>query len=320
MKRAICYVVNGSSPLFFEQGGFRSEGRYAIHYGMGLTHLGYDVDIMHAPWNIPRRQVYKTAHITSIPYQDYYDVAFVYSFAQDLNYSGYGKGLLMGISDQDIKDYHKIKDKTTFLVGFKSMLTNPKYNFAKYLPPLFPMPSYSEKFIKCNYQEKDTLIIFINDGVWGEGMKDRTEIRFILDYLSKKYKLKLIVHCKENVSYHPFEAEYIRNIVPYNQLLDKISEADIAILPGVEGGCAMQWDVISLGKPVLTFKCEKDVFECSPISNENIYIDIFSSNEKKRDTIDRLMKDPVDLCERMQELGREIELKNWIEIMKEILE
>ena len=279
MTGSVYIPVENSSQLRLDHlDCLRGEGRVSANIGVGLSMLGYNVYLGNVWWE--ERSVSSNLHYIKGPSPDVYDFAFCYCGFSAIDAVHARKYVLMCFADhcdsaiEFIQRHNLSADQVVICISQWSYYEMVRDSFqpyvTKYLPPVFPIPDFSNKFIDFTYIPPDEEIKLYSQISVNEEVLD-VSVHLIDDVLnamtSMGYKPQLYLQTSDIAKFQGLNGiHHIGHHVPYDVMYSNILRADMGIvffLGSSESGA--QYDFISLGKPILGFiPCHTD-FAYSPL-------------------------------------------------------
>lgn len=349
MKKVLIFITNPiRSPYKNDQyDSFRSEGRYSMNIGFGLSLLGFDVNIVMHEWKPEyNRQIWNNIYLSDYPKYNHYDYILTWSVDQ-LNQISFDNAIFMDWAMIYVNDIYEYIKKTNSKITY----TSPTKYFIKYaeikgikfpiqveyFPALFPIPSINIGFTDYNSNLSNNISINKNKNLkiyiyYNPEKMDIniyvTKQKFIINYFrSKGYKVELFIHTGSRETKSPFEVDKVNFLYEietrYIDIINTVTSSDICIIPGSNSSGPCLADSISLGKPVIFISdshvtTDKDLFgNCIFEYPEYLYY----THESDIDTEKKLelfIKNPKESYDKFKEAHRDINFEIWKEYAKRI--
>lgn len=358
MKKVLIFITNPiRSPYKNDQyDSFRSEGRYSMNIGFGLSLLGFDVNIVMHEWKPEyNRQVWNNVYLSDYPKYNHYDYVLTWSIDQ-LNQISFDNAVFMDWAMIYVNDVYEYIKKNGY-DNKKIAYVSPTKYFIKYaeikgikfpipveyFPALFPIPSINIGFVDYNSKLSDNSlsdIKHINRDITNRNLKiyiyynpEKMDMgryiskqKFIIDYFrSKGYKVELFIHTGSRETKSPFKSDKVNYLYEietrYIDIINAITSSDICIIPGSNSSGPCLADSISLGKPVIFVSdsyvtTDKDLFG-NCIFEYPEYL--YYTQESDIDTEKKLelfIRNPKESYDKFKEAHRDINFENWKEYAK----
>lgn len=337
---------------------FRTEGRFAINIGVGLSLLNFEVYLKNNEWEnkIINDKLY---YINNI--DDNYDYVFTYgNFNDSLAKLKTKKFILMidnKISAKYALDFinrnNILKENVLICCGHLSVYKNlteydsidiNKYNI-KFFPPLFPIPDYHINFKKFNFNLINNEIkVYVQLYMHNTKIIGKYHVEFIKNITiilkESNYDVKLYIQTnKESIDtiknmliYNDMKKE-LKNIVfvephiSYDKIYYYLDMCNIGII--FNSPCS-QYEFISLGKPVIIIipNCAKNIEEdikypkTLPLFDYENKKYIFESDTGNYDSLKKyiinLTSNPKESYDQFKKHINYSEFSTWKNIMNDI--
>lgn len=288
MKTVYIPIMNSGCLRDDHYDNIRTEGRYGSNIGVGLSKIGFHVDLQNRNWS--EKQITENLrYVHRAPDQEY-DFAFTFGSYHLLDGVRAKKYILMFYTAEEkesglkfVEDHDLSVTEILFVNPFKDMFDIMKNDYhpysVKFFPPVFPIPDYSMKFLEFTYLPTDTIKLYsqisVNMAVHNYTPEIVVDILNAIRHTGKKAKLYLQTSDVSKFRGLDDDIIFLDRHVPYNKMYDLINSCDMGLilLSGIQAGAA-QFDFISLGKPILCLlpnlgrptrspllTCVEDIFE-----------------------------------------------------------
>lgn len=349
MKTVIVHPENAYRMFNYDEwDSFRSEGRYPINIGFGLSLLGYDINIVWDRWT--SIQGYKTTwnniKLSQIPLQEYYDIALIFTGPNPhVLKSKFGKCVYMGYQSEHMRYAKKFVDEynmsLTATCPFKGILdsTRSQASFpVHYLPPLFPLPSVNIGYLSCAFSPKDYVEVYLHHSSWPSNVSTTGDHylhkeQLILDYLKDiGARVHLTVHVLDREAGRNFPISHLNMTFfystehNYQDVVNQIRSSNLCITDGgpmtIGNGLC---DIISLGRPLIYIADLRPHEWGRPFGNPlynspDSIIFIQESDEESTSKIQKIIVNPVGYCQKFADLFRDHDFNTWKDIAKNIFD
>lgn len=351
MKTAMVHATNAFYTLKNnEWDSFRAEGRIPINIGFGLSLLGYDVNIVYQNWNLTEpKKTWNNVILSSFPIKDYYDTVLTFSTFNILYNLKFGTALSIVYDDAHIsrtKEFINTTGKNVkFIYNHRETIWSAEEKVRDigkifYVPPLFPIPSINVGFLPCSYNpELPELKLYLHYTGWPQnttisGDRFANKEQLIIDHLKRKgYKIKLsiLVENREAIKVCPIINDdvtfFYSSECNHLDIINIIRSADMCITHGAPvftGNSAT--DIVSLGKPLIYIGDGRPGNEWIGKNLNLLYncpdniIYIQEQNSESIEKIDRIIKNPIDLCKKYANALKDLDFNTWRYIVKDVFD
>lgn len=352
-KKVLVFITNPiRSPYKNDQyDSFRSEGRYSMNIGFGLSLLGFDVNIVMHEWNPNyNRQVWDNVYLSDYPMYNHYDYILTWSIDQ-LKIKEFDKAIFMDwamIYVNQVSEYiNKYINNINNKKGKKIIYVSPTKYFIKYaelkgikfpipveyFPALFPIPSINVGFVKYNSngfsRNENVLKIYIYYNPEKMDMNRYvSKQKTIIDYIRNKFedkKTELFIHTGSRECKKIFDADKINYLYEletrYIDIINAISSSDLCIIPGSNSSGPCLADSISLGKPVIFISdsyvtTDRDLFGNCIFEYPEYIFYVQESDIETNKKLDLFIKNPKESYDKFKDAHKDINFDNWKEFAK----
>lgn len=334
-EKVLIYAAVGISYPSDHYGICRNEGRIPTNIGFGLKELGYDVNIVHCNFKdlhfINNDGNKGRVTLSKEPIYDRYDFGLSWGAMpgnipckKEINFINY---------QHEVNGIKRLA--CTFVVPYKDLvdyMTRESKRPVEYLPPLYPIPTYTEKsnklgFKDFNYEPKDnTLKLFVYISSWERLVFCFREFEIIISRIkflvnNKGMKLKLYIQIDSentkreirNILKLADEFEYIGKL-NYDEYLRMIESLDMFLLKGNQFmASAGMYDIIALGKPMLYVSEElhNGIYRNPLFKNSNEIIFARDNELSIKRKIDDIIKNPERLYNIFRNTLSDSDFNNW---------
>lgn len=348
MKTVIIHPENASRMFNHDEfDSFRSEGRYPVNIGFGLSQLGYDVNIAWDGWT--SIQGYKTTwnniKLSPRPLQEYYDIALLFTGPSHIKKTKFGIGIYMGYQSEHIIYAKNFKDETgiqlRFACPFKGNLDSVRSQApfpVYYLPPLFPIPSINVGYLSCAFTPQDVVRVYMHHSSWPSNLtmtgnqflhKQQLALNYLRDIGAKVH---LTVHILDRDAAnnfpisHPNMTFFYSNEHSYLDVINLIRSSNLCITLGgpvtIGNGLC---DIISLGRPLI-YIADLRPHEWGKSFGNPLYnspdsiLFIQESDEESTSKMQKIIVNPVGYCQKFADLFRDHDFNTWKDIVKNVFD